>query len=364
MNRSQKISSAFALVGIVLLQTSCGGDSSGPSHVATTIAANSPTTLTAAPGSQVSELPSVLVSDQDGAPMAGARVTFAVTAGGGSVTGANATTNTDGIATVGSWTLGPSSGTNTLTATAGNLPAVTFTANGADPCIPAAVHTLGTTTNGELTKSDCAYSDGSFVDFYRVTLTAAGTYVFNQTSTTFNTFLLLYDASANPLGVNDDFGAGSDSRIKAILPAGNYVVAANSLDANITGRYTLTSSAGAAGTVTNCETVFLARGSASTESLETTDCPRNGFYEDRYFIYLTGGQLTTVSMSSASIDSYIAVYTLNQDGTKTLLAQNDDKDGTTKDAQLVFTPPSTGFYQIATTSGGAGATGAYSFTVQ
>ena len=69
-------------------------------------------------------------------------------------------------------------------------------------------------------------------------------------------------------------------------------------------------------------------------------------------------------MSSASIDSYIAVYTLNQDGTKTLLAQNDDKDGTTKDAQLVFTPPSNGFYQIATTSGGAGATGAYSFTVQ
>ena len=81
--------------------------------------------------------PAVVVRDQFGSPVPGWSVTFAVASGGGSVTGANATTNTSGIATVGSWTLGSSPGSNTLTATAsgsgiaGNP--VTFTATAAGP---------------------------------------------------------------------------------------------------------------------------------------------------------------------------------------------------------------------------------------
>ena len=62
--------------------------------------------------------PAVVVRDAGGTPVAGASVTFAVT-GGGALTGAEATTGADGIATVGSWTLGGSAGTNTLKATVG-----------------------------------------------------------------------------------------------------------------------------------------------------------------------------------------------------------------------------------------------------
>lgn len=51
------------------------------------------------------------------APIVGATVTFTVTDGGGSITGATTTTNAQGIATVGSWTLGPVPGPNHLTAT-------------------------------------------------------------------------------------------------------------------------------------------------------------------------------------------------------------------------------------------------------
>ena len=62
--------------------------------------------------------------------IAGFGVTFVVTGGGGSVTGASQTTNSDGVARVGSWTLGSSPGANTLAARAGSLPAspVDFTA--------------------------------------------------------------------------------------------------------------------------------------------------------------------------------------------------------------------------------------------
>lgn len=348
------------LVGIGLLQSSCG-DSSGPGKVATTIVAVSPTTLTAAPGAAVAEPPSVVVKDQNSQPLAGVHVIFAVTSGGGSVTGADVTTDVNGVATVGSWTLGATEGSNTLTATAANLPPVLFTANGTDPCVTSP-HLLGSTTNGELTKADCAYSDGSFVDFYAVTLSAPGTVIFNQTSSVFDTFMILYDFDANLIGINDDQSATSkDSRIKAILPAGTYVVGANSFDVNITGTYKLISSVDPGGNVTNCEVVFLVRGSGSTESLQTTDCPRSGSYEDRYLIYLPAGQPMTVSMNSSTIDSYLAIYT---PGNTTPIAQNDDKDQTTKDAQLAFTPATAGFYFIAATSGSVGATGAYSFTIQ
>src|SRR5438132_1020296 len=60
--------------------------------------------------------PAVVVRDAASFPVPNVAVTFAVASGGGSVTGANATTGSDGVATVGSWTV--QLGTNTLTATA------------------------------------------------------------------------------------------------------------------------------------------------------------------------------------------------------------------------------------------------------
>ena len=57
-------------------------------------------------GTPVTSPPSVLVTDANDNPVAGVAVTFAVGLGSGTITGANATTDAAGIATVGSWTLG------------------------------------------------------------------------------------------------------------------------------------------------------------------------------------------------------------------------------------------------------------------
>jgi hypothetical protein len=83
-------------------------------------------------GTAVSTAPSVLVTDQFGNPVSGVSVTFAVASGGGSVTGGGATSDANGIAAVGSWTLGSTAGSNTLTATSGTLTGspLTFTATG------------------------------------------------------------------------------------------------------------------------------------------------------------------------------------------------------------------------------------------
>jgi N-acetylneuraminic acid mutarotase len=90
---------------------------------------------TAGVGQPVATPPAALVSDQYGNPVAGTAVTFAVISGGGSVTGASGTTGSNGIATAGRWTLGPTAGTNTLTAMSAGLTGspLTFTATATGP---------------------------------------------------------------------------------------------------------------------------------------------------------------------------------------------------------------------------------------
>ena len=69
----------------------------------------------------------VLVRDQNGTPFAGATVTFAVAAGGGTLSVTNATTDAGGRAST-ILTLGRTPGPNTVTATVPGLDPVTFTA--------------------------------------------------------------------------------------------------------------------------------------------------------------------------------------------------------------------------------------------
>ena len=89
---------------------------------------------TAPAGTAVDIRPAVRVLDAGGQPVAGFGVTFVVTGGDGSVDGASQTTNSDGVARVGSgsWTLGSVPGTNTLEARAGTLQGspIVFTAEG------------------------------------------------------------------------------------------------------------------------------------------------------------------------------------------------------------------------------------------
>lgn len=86
----------------------------------------------AAVGTAVPVAPAVLLRDVEGNPVPGVPVVFSIASGGGSVSGSTAASGTDGIARVGSWTLGSAAGENTLRARvegaelAGNP--VTFTA--------------------------------------------------------------------------------------------------------------------------------------------------------------------------------------------------------------------------------------------
>jgi adhesin/invasin len=102
----------------------------GIAAAASALVVNAGNGQTSTSASPVTSPPSVLVKDQFGNPVSGVSVTFAVASGGGSVTGATVQTDGGGVATVGSWVLGPTAGANSLTASSAGLPPVTFSATG------------------------------------------------------------------------------------------------------------------------------------------------------------------------------------------------------------------------------------------
>lgn len=342
---------------LIAIQLSCGGgDASGP-RAAATISANSATTLSGSPGAPVQERPSVIVRDDGGSPLAGVTVTFAVTSGGGSLTGSTPVTDAAGIATVTSWTLGSAVGSNTVRASVASLPPVVFTATATDPCTSRTSHTLGTSTGGEIAATDCRLGNG-FIDFFSTTVSPAGMYQFSQTAS-FDTFLYLYGADGFPMAVNDDeSGATQNSRIKVLLPSGNFVLGATHFDPGITGPYTV-SSAAASSVITDCELVFVARGTTTDQALQTTDCLFSGAYTDDVLIYLRAGQTVTIDMTSAAFDAFLELWNLGN----VRVAFNDDRDGSTDNARLVFTPNATDFYLLVPTSAVGGQTGNYTLTV-
>lgn len=117
----------------------------GAASAVTPQAGNNQTRVTGLP---VAVAPSVKVTDAFGNVKAGATVVFAPVSGGGSVTGATKTTDAAGIATVGSWTLGPAAGANSLSATVqGTAIAFTFTATAAAAGAPTTMTIVAATNN-------------------------------------------------------------------------------------------------------------------------------------------------------------------------------------------------------------------------
>jgi hypothetical protein len=344
-----------ALTLVLLLQAACGDDPVA-TPIATTVTANSATTLTARTGLAPVPLPSVLVRDQNGNPMSGATVTFAVTSGGGSVTGGSVATNASGIATVGNWTLGMTAGPNTLRATVGSLAPVTFTATATEFCATRTAHTFGASSSGELATTDCLQEFGQFMDLYTVTLPVASAFRFTQTSPTMDTELLLFGPDGFEVAFNDDRDSGTDSEIKALLLPGNYLLGASSFNVGATGAYTITSAVTSAN-VTDCEEVFIGRGVSTVQSIQSIDCDvPGGYYGDLFGIFLRAGLPVTISMTSTAVDAYLEVF-----GPEEL--SNNNRDATTTDAQITFTPSETEYYAIGARSNVVGQTGAYTLSI-
>ncbi len=117
------------LVGSAQLMVSaCSGDTStAPSATPADVKAQAGNSQTGVVGAALTLPLSVLVSDKDGRPIAGARVDWDVGPGAGAVSPTRATADSRGIAST-SWTLGTTAGTSRVSAQVNGLTPVTFVA--------------------------------------------------------------------------------------------------------------------------------------------------------------------------------------------------------------------------------------------
>ena len=129
--------------------------SAGPPTVILPLAGN---LQTAAPGATLPIRPTVRVTDAFSNGIPGVQVNFAVSSGGGAISGSTAVTDAGGNATAGPWTLGLSPGTQIVLATMSNGQTATFTATAVDPAALSMTRFAGDNTTCPISTTGCSFT--------------------------------------------------------------------------------------------------------------------------------------------------------------------------------------------------------------
>lgn len=329
VTRKRRLRAALTrgLVSCSLAAACSSGESSSPEVVAVALVPNGSTTLTGVVATAVSPVPSVRVVGSDGRPFAGTTVTFSVT-GGGQVAASTAVSDASGMASAGGWTLGPTAGSQTLTAAASGLTGVSFTA-AATAGGPAAITVVsgdnqqaavGTPVGPIAVRVDDQY--GNPVSGATVTLQV----------TSGGGQLAMSTALTNAQGV-----AAAGGWVLGTVPGPNTLTA--SISGGASRMFTATAIAGAAARLAltggDAQSGDLGAPLATPLSVRVTDTYGNAVANVAVAFSVTSGsgQLAPVSASTNSQGSASTSLTLTGAGTTTVTASS----GAIPGASVVFT---------------------------
>jgi hypothetical protein len=125
----------------------------------------------------------------------------------------------------------------------------------------------GQTVSGTLASTDCSTSNGSYADLYQFPGTSGQTVTITQRSTSFDSYLALFDPSSQDVAENNNGGGGNDAQLVLQLnSSGTWEIAATSNAVAETGAYTLTLNCGTTGgTAPAAPTQLQATAVAATE---------------------------------------------------------------------------------------------------
>ena len=137
-----------------------------------------------------------------------------------------------------------------------------------NPCTSAVAISVGQSSGGQLSATDCRQPDGAYGDRWSLSLLTATDVRIDLTSNAFDAFLELRDNAGNLIAANDDAGGSLDSRLIQQLQAGSYIIVARSLGTGQTGNYQLSVREGP-----DCSPVGdLTLGVTATGTLAADDC--------------------------------------------------------------------------------------------
>ena len=308
-------------------------------------------------GSALAVAPVVRVVDAQGDPMAGVRVNFAITSGGGSITGTSVNTDASGRAALGSWTIG-SVGENQVTASVTGVEPFVISAVGR--CAVGQTIAIDETVAGNLASTDCRFANGEYTDRFTFTTETQRAVRFSQASSSVNSFLEL-QGTGNVVAFNNDRQDGTDDAgFKVLLAPGNYDLNPSTTEAGEAGAYTVTAAA-APESEAGCDIVFAVPGIETVQALETTDCVSQGYRYDAIAVYLHAGETYTITMNSPTFDTYLQLLTYENGA---LVDENDNISGSSTNARMSYKPTTSGFYLIAAQGATTNELGNYTLIIQ
>ena len=216
---------------------------------------------------------------------------------------------------------------------------------------------VGQSVASTLSSSDCRLTDGSYSQKYELRLTAQTAVTIDMKSTAIDSYLFLQNATTGAvIAQNDDDGGQRNARIEQLLPAGTYIVVANSFNAGEFGAFQLSVLPASAACFT---APSLTVPTVVNGTLRTTSCQlRNTIYADRYLLNITTRTTLQLTMTSTAFDAYIGV--LSQAGA--VQGEDDDSGGGTNARLTITLDP--GSYTVLATSFDSGVTGAYVLDVR
>ena len=238
----------------------------GMAATAATIAVSAGDAQSAAVGTSIATAPAVIVKDQYGNAVGNAAVTFSVVAGGGTLTGATATTGSDGVARAGSWTLGISTGAQQLRATTGTLTTtINATATVTAGC-SITNYALGASLGLAWDANDCVSNGvagasvaGRRYDRLQFTTTAQEQVDAAVTGANGRALLLRNAVTGLYVGLQPGtaFSPATQNPMhhKYVLAPGSYVYEPYAPDANTTGAYSISTTTR---TTVNCDYIVFA----------------------------------------------------------------------------------------------------------
>lgn len=319
---------------------------------------------TASPSTTLPIQPTVKVSDQYNNAVPSQSVTWApahgtVNCGAGATASCTSTSASTGNA-VTSWTLGSSTGTQTLQASLTATPTVTasFTATASSGCTNQA-YTLGTTVNGSLASGDCG-STSSPINYYdRYRFTSSGTTVARFTlkpSGYIGRLTGWFWPTANAGWGSVGAVAGDSVTLYAIFAGATYDMdaAASTATSGATGSYQFLSQVNPTLPAGWCS-FQITKGASHANNLSSTNClymstnsvTGTNRSSRTYYVSLATGTSMSVSMAGA-LDNYIEVYDIS--GTRTFVTFADAGGaGATETVNHSNSSGSTKFYEIRAT---------------
>lgn len=321
---------------------------------------------TGTPGQALPSALEVRVSDGDQRPYAGASVRWNVVSGDAEVDPATSTTDVLGIAAT-TLRLGTAAEVVVVEAQVDGLATVSFSATSLAECATADFE-IGAPVQAALTSQDCLHRNGSASHNYNLTLAEPLSLLVTQTSTAFDTYLQVNDASGRLVAFNDDTSNDeSDSALRVFLAPGQYLISASGQGPDDLGEYTLSATIDDS-PVTDCAFlhVWVVTDVQVEQELSGDDCALsdqagNVYYADPYLLHLEEGTTVTLTQTSADMDPYLELYAMTPDGFAYIGFGDGSGEGT---ARITYTAPVTTVYLLLPSSAGNRETGGYTLTIE